>query len=247
MLKLAIGGNYSAPLDQPSAILDVACGTGVWCRELAEEFPQARVVGVDIDRTPMQASLAQLGPNARIPANFHFLTADALKPFPFADGEFAYAHARMVSPFIPIKSWPHVLGEMTLVVRKGGIVEIMDHNLGTSSSLAFHRLMDGFRRLSGMGGLHAGVGDHLPGYFREAGLQQVQQRLVLVGEGAQSAKLAEMLRVDLQAALTNMQPIMLRAGIFTEEQYQQTLKQMEAEVAEVGVIWPFFFVYGVKP
>jgi hypothetical protein len=50
----------------------------------------------------------------------------------------------------------------------------MDHNLGTSTSPAFNRLMDGFRRLSSLGGLHAGVGDFLADYFRQAGLQEVQ-------------------------------------------------------------------------
>src|SRR5579871_791547 len=81
LLKVAVGKNYRAPLRQPRSILDVGCGTGIWCREMALEFKQARVVGFDVDRTPMEASLARLGPAGQFPQNFEFLEADALKPW----------------------------------------------------------------------------------------------------------------------------------------------------------------------
>src|SRR5579871_1259729 len=81
LLKLSLGGNYRAPVRQPRAILDVACGTGIWCRELAQEFPNAQVTGFDIDSTPMDSSRKRLGPSGQFPANFHFLEANALKPF----------------------------------------------------------------------------------------------------------------------------------------------------------------------
>src|SRR5579885_1179173 len=60
LYRLLLGRNYFARLRQPRAILDVACGTGIWCREMALEFPRAQVVGFDIDRTPLEASLARL-------------------------------------------------------------------------------------------------------------------------------------------------------------------------------------------
>jgi hypothetical protein len=56
----------------------------------------------------------------------------------------------------------------------------------------------------------------------------------------------QILKTDLQGALTNMRPVMVRAGVFSEEDYQNALKQMEAEVAEAGVTWPFYFVFGIK-
>src|SRR5215472_12881635 len=45
LYKLLLGRNYFARLRQPRAILDVACGTGIWCREMAVEFKRAQVVG----------------------------------------------------------------------------------------------------------------------------------------------------------------------------------------------------------
>src|SRR5581483_4687510 len=88
LLKLATGKNYRAPIRQPRTILDVACGTGIWGREMAQEFKRAEVIGFDIDRTPMEASLARLGPTGQFPPNFKFLEADAFKPYPFDDEQF---------------------------------------------------------------------------------------------------------------------------------------------------------------
>src|SRR5215510_8044552 len=43
LYRLVLGGNYRAPIRQPRSILDVACGTGIWAREMALEFKQAQV------------------------------------------------------------------------------------------------------------------------------------------------------------------------------------------------------------
>lgn len=45
-------GNYAAPIGSPSSILDVGTGTGRWAREMAITFPNANVVGVDVNLSP---------------------------------------------------------------------------------------------------------------------------------------------------------------------------------------------------
>ncbi|HVB59579.1 MAG TPA: hypothetical protein VNE61_00170, partial [Ktedonobacteraceae bacterium] len=47
LLRYVLKGNYLAPIAQPARILDVGCGTGCWISEMALEFPQAELVGVD--------------------------------------------------------------------------------------------------------------------------------------------------------------------------------------------------------
>src|SRR5579871_1366914 len=134
LLKLSLGGNYRAPVRQPRAILDVACGTGIWCREMALEFPRAQVVGFDIDRTPLEASLARLGPGGQFPPNFKFLEANALERFPFEDESFDFTHARAISPFLPVARWPDVVAEMVRVTCIGGYIELVDFDMAGAVS-----------------------------------------------------------------------------------------------------------------
>jgi ubiquinone/menaquinone biosynthesis C-methylase UbiE len=37
-----------APVDSPNTALDIACGTGIWCNDFAEAYPDCLVVGSDL-------------------------------------------------------------------------------------------------------------------------------------------------------------------------------------------------------
>lgn len=47
---------YHAPLESPIRVLDLGTGTGIWAVEVAEQFPQAEVYGVDL--SPIQPDWA---------------------------------------------------------------------------------------------------------------------------------------------------------------------------------------------
>jgi ubiquinone/menaquinone biosynthesis C-methylase UbiE len=246
LFKLAAGGNYRAPIRQPRAILDVACGTGIWGREMAQQFKRARVVGFDIDRTPMERSLELLGPKAMFPPNFTFLTADALKPFPFEDGEFDFTHARLISPFLPIEKWPFVVSEMVRVTKLGGHVEIVDGEVLISPSPAFMQLYEAVKKLLVGRGLHAGAAPYLAGYLRQAGLTHIQERKFTLGAGRSWERQQRLLMSDMLAAFANMQPIMVKAGIHSDAEYSAILAQARAELPKMGLTWPVAFVFGQK-
>lgn len=47
--------HFLAPIgDNPQRILDLGCGTGIWCMDVADRFPGADVVGVDIAPTQLE-------------------------------------------------------------------------------------------------------------------------------------------------------------------------------------------------
>jgi tRNA G46 methylase TrmB len=50
LVKSARKGNFWAPIQVKSdfTILELGCGGGIWCLEIAAQFPSARVIGVDI-------------------------------------------------------------------------------------------------------------------------------------------------------------------------------------------------------
>ena len=63
--------------DAPSIVLDAGCGEGYYARLLAQQFPQAHFVGLDISRDAITAA-------ARAQSRANWLVAD-LKRLPFAD------------------------------------------------------------------------------------------------------------------------------------------------------------------
>ena len=240
-------GNYRAPIRQPRAILDVATGTGIWAREMAVEFPQARVIGFDIDRTPLERSLEVLGPGGQFPANFSFQTADALKPFPFEEGEFDVVHARFISPFVPIDRWPQVVGEMVRVLRMRGIIEIVELETPPSSaSSAYNALAAAGSKLMEGRNLYRGVGDDVTTYLQQAGVQRIQQRKFKIGAGRESQRQQRMLASDLLAALAHSKVFTVKAGLMPEDQYDRLLQEARQEIAQVGMIMPIVFTYGTK-
>jgi ubiquinone/menaquinone biosynthesis C-methylase UbiE len=248
LYKLLLGRNYFARLRQPRAILDVACGTGIWGREMALEFKRAQVTGFDIDRTPLEAALARLGPGGMFPRNFRFLEADALQPFPFEDESFDFTHARAISPFVPIARWPAVVAEMVRVTRRGGYVELVDFDMSgaSSESLAFNTLWEALQSLMAGRGLHPGAAPYLAQYLRQAGLAHIQERRALAGTGQQARRQQQILITDLLSILTNVQPIMAKAGIMPEADYRQALERARDELLRLGATQPVVFAFGQR-
>jgi ubiquinone/menaquinone biosynthesis C-methylase UbiE len=101
---------FDAALDQlaspPARILDVGTGTGAGALRLAQRFPGADIVGVDLS----EAMLAQARRNTRDDLRVTYQRADA-SALPFADGSFELVtHANMI-PFFD---------EVARVVAPGG-------------------------------------------------------------------------------------------------------------------------------
>lgn len=244
--KLALGKNYRAPIRQPRAILDVACGTGIWCREMAQEFKRAEVIGFDIDRTPLEASRARLGPGGMFPPNFHFIEADALQRFPFEGEQFDFTNARLIGPFVPIARWPAVVAEMVRVTRRSGYVEIVDCESPRTSSQAFNLLNEAMMELMRSRGLNPGSAPFIADYLRQAGLPRVQQRRAVLGEGRQGDRQQRLLIADFLAVHTNIKPVVVKAGILSEAEYSAALAREHEELPRLGLVWPIVCAFSIK-
>ena len=125
MLRYALRGNYAAPVGRPGSILDVGTGTGRWAREMAQLFPQANVVGVDV-KLPPADSQAEEGKGDLRPPNYAFVYGNLFEGLPFADGAFDFVHMRLLIKAIPHEKWPSVIKELIRVTRPGGWVESVE-------------------------------------------------------------------------------------------------------------------------
>lgn len=109
-------GNFLVPLTNPRAILDVGCGTGIWGKEMAQQFPTTQAYGLDLEN---------LKESGTLPPNYQFAQGNLLEELPFAHNTFDFVHQRLIlASAIPLARWSDVLKELLRVTRPGGWLEL---------------------------------------------------------------------------------------------------------------------------
>ncbi|KAF9483753.1 S-adenosyl-L-methionine-dependent methyltransferase [Pholiota conissans] len=99
-------------------LLDLGTGSGTWAIDIADEFPRAEVIGVDL--APIQPS--------HVPPNCTFEVCDLDQLYiPYPDAHFDLIHAR--SLHIGIHDYPRFLREVARLLRPGGLVLLVEPTL----------------------------------------------------------------------------------------------------------------------
>lgn len=88
VINHALGGKlYFAPLENPSHILDIGTGTGVWAIDMGDAFPNAQVEATDL--SPIQPSA--------VPDNVQFIIDDAeQEDWAVPPDHYDFIHTRMM-------------------------------------------------------------------------------------------------------------------------------------------------------
>lgn len=94
IVRYIFQGNYNVKLDRSASlkILDVATGTGVWALEMAQEFPNAEIHGVDLSPIYPRPETS----TKPIPPNCHFQLCNVLDGVPFPDNYFDFVYQRLL-------------------------------------------------------------------------------------------------------------------------------------------------------
>ncbi|RIB30071.1 S-adenosyl-L-methionine-dependent methyltransferase [Gigaspora rosea] len=133
ILKKLLDGSYAANLSDiikpDSKILDIGCGPGHWCFEVAQQFPEAEVYGVDI---------VSSFPNEIKPSNCYFQLCNVLEGLPFANDEFDYVFMRHMIPAFKKDQWAPLFDEIMRVLKPGGVVESVEFEWAAKSMGPVH-------------------------------------------------------------------------------------------------------------
>ncbi|KAI5791493.1 hypothetical protein FPQ18DRAFT_305889 [Pyronema domesticum] len=113
-LELLSGKLHLAPLGNPSQILDIGTGTGIWVTEIESLYPNAHIIGTALNL--VQPMFTPILPNVR------FDTGDAEKNWVYKD--ILYIHMRNLAECI--KSWDQVISSAYRCTAPGGVVELWE-------------------------------------------------------------------------------------------------------------------------
>jgi ubiquinone/menaquinone biosynthesis C-methylase UbiE len=249
VLRYAFQGLYAVPLRNPRDILDVGTGTGRWAREMAQLFPRAKVVGLDI--TPPQSDeVASTGVGFDLrPPNYSFVAGNLLEGLPFPDASFDFVHMRLLTFAIPADRWPFVIGELARVTRPGGWVESVEASPPRDGGPAMDLLASWTVAPLARRGVDAifapKTGDLLVG----AGLAQVSAREIPLPMGAYGGRIGSMLALDYFSIIRSFEGLLVDRGLTTAEEFAQTLALAQADIDSPSYhcIFPFYIAFGQRP
>ena len=106
------------------AVLDLGCGTGEIAARLAEMFPGASIVGLDLEEPHLERARARCAPFGD---RVRFQTGDALA-LPFADNRFDLVVCRHVLQAVPDAA--RVVTEIHRVLKPGGRAHLLAEDYG---------------------------------------------------------------------------------------------------------------------
>lgn len=235
------------------SVLDVACGSGGWVLNLAHEYPEIDVVGVDIS-----ARMTTYANEQAESLNLHnasFRVMDVAKYLDFADHSFDLINGRFMGAFMPTKSWPAFFQECQRVLRPGGVLRVTEYERALTNSPAHERMSTLFTQSQhrlGMGfapdGNHLGILPMVGGFFRQAGFEQRQEYYFGVDYSFGEEDHQEWYQ-DLLVLFKLSQKFIIREGMATQEELDRLYKRasIEMDLPEFRAILPCLSVWGKVP
>ncbi|WIG59743.1 MAG: Methyltransferase type 11 [Ktedonobacterales bacterium] len=248
LLRTGLRGNYAAPLQNPTSILDVGCGSSRWALEVASIFPSANVVGLDL--VPPAVSDAQLLGNGleRRPDNYSFTAGNILEGLPFADRSFDFVHQRLLITAIPKERWPYVVQELVRVTRPGGWVELAECGVPEDGGPGYTGLWNTWIQFCAKRGVDFTIGHTTADMLRAGGMSHASRHMLRFPMGAHGGHVGRMSATDCLAVGSALRAGVIGQNIMSAEEYDRLYALAQSEFADPrgkGVL-PFYVSYGQR-
>ncbi|KAF9886977.1 hypothetical protein FE257_010718 [Aspergillus nanangensis] len=175
-LAMLDGKLFVAPVKDPRYILDIGTGTGVWAMDVADQFPEAEVTGIDL--SPTQSVL--------VPPNLKFIVDDMEEEWLFKE-KFDLIHARYLVGALADPA--QVIAQAYKQTAPGGWLEWHEMNTkvlspdGTHEGTFIARFFDVLRDSFSKRGRSMDSSLSLEKWFQEAGFVDVTVKKIPVPVG----------------------------------------------------------------
>jgi ubiquinone/menaquinone biosynthesis C-methylase UbiE len=247
LLRTGLRGNYAAPVNQPTNILDVGTGSGRWAMEMAALFPTARIVGLDL--APPSDDTATLGQGLDVrPGNYVFTAGNILEGLPFPDQSFDFVHQRLLFSAIPRDRWPVVIQELVRVTRVGGWVELAECGTPEDGGPGYMGLWQSWIDFLAKRNVDFTIGKHIGQMLISGGLANVQQRALNFPMGDWGGRIGRASATDCLAVGKALRAGVLAQEIMPVERYDMLYARAQQEFAQRqgrGIL-PFYVAFGQR-
>lgn len=242
VLRLAMRGNYAAPIHNPHAILDIGSGTGRWGIEMAKVFPKAEVFGVDLVQPP-EGSVTY---SDERPPNYHFQIGNVTESLNFSEHSFDYVHMRLLFSGIPAVAWPHVVDEMVRVTNIGGWIESVEalplRNGGPYQTMMGNWFLQTFQ----LRGIDPYIADKIPDMLNSRGISNISVKKIEVPIGKHGGRLGVLLSTDGNAMVKSLKNLVVSQGLATEELYDIAVSRVADESNTSHSMQPNVITFGQR-
>ena len=236
------GGGGGGGAEAPRAILDVGTGTGIWCVDVGDAYPDTEVIGTDL--SPIQP--------AWVPTNVKFEVDDAEADWTFPRDHFDLVHTRIMNG--SLRNWPRFMEQSFRHLRPGGYVECQELSVDAMSddgSLAPDSYVRQWcenqeKGFASIGSSLLMAGGQMKGWMEEAGFVNVVVRefKLPIGQWPKDEKLRECGAFQLVAMLEGIQGLTIAAWTrflgWREEEVEVFIAKVRAEwrSRKVHSYWP---------
>jgi SAM-dependent methyltransferase len=237
VLQKAFQANFLAPIQHPATILDVGSGTGRWMVEVSQQFPRARLYGIDVDH-----------PTMSFPKQCSFTQGNLLQGIPFPDGSFDFVHQRLLMLGLPLTHWPSTIDELRRVTVSGGWIELVECDLFFyPQGPATKQLMTWISTASQHRGIDIGVGKKIASFVQGSGLLNITERQIAIPLGHWGGRIGTMLLTDFSlAARETLKPFVVKTLSLDPQMYDNTVEQWIKECDSNQTSCDFTCVYAQK-
>jgi SAM-dependent methyltransferase len=256
--RLLLGGRlHAAPLPKPDTspvlrILDLGTGTGIWAIDMADEFPSATVMGVDL--SPIQPEW--------VPNNCRFHVDDYEDQWTYRpDEKFDYIHGRALSG--TSADWPRFYRQALENLKPGAWMEMQEYDAWIfSDDDSFDRApwtkewVEKLDVASKAYGKQINVANQQRQWMIDAGFQDVKEEVyrIPIGPWAKDPTLKELGRYELihmQMSVDSHTPALLtRVLNYSSDQVKVLMEGVKREFRDqrdLRLITCYRFITGHRP
>ncbi|CAB4425645.1 unnamed protein product [Rhizophagus irregularis] len=240
--------NFSSPIHEQLVsgcnVLDVGCGPGAWCLDMATTFKNSKFYGLDI---------SPIFPSEIKPKNAIFQECQILDGIPHKDQTFDFCHMRFMFPSFDENQWrTYVIKEVGRVLKPGGYLEIAEYKLCENCGPILKRLLDLRCEMMSNIGRNPNIASLLGDFMRDTDLfEEIIYEEKIIETGSWGGKLGEVAKDDIFTRMHAIKPALMNhikcSGLgITSEDYDEMMNQCINEFNEYKTYFVTCRWYGKK-